>query len=57
MSRRTSEASKAIRKAWEKEKELVAEGKGTRDWTTEQLYVISQVFWTNFVDGSADFGL
>lgn len=36
MSRRTSEASKAIRKAWEKEKELVAEGKGTRDWTTEQ---------------------
>lgn len=36
MSRRTSEASKAIRKAWEKEQRLVAEGKGTRDWTVEQ---------------------
>lgn len=36
MSRRTSEASKAIRKAWLKEQELVAEGKGTRDWTPEQ---------------------
>lgn len=36
MSRRTSEASKAIRAAWLKEQELVAEGKGTRDWTPEQ---------------------
>ena len=36
MSRRTSEASKAIREAWEKERELVLEGKGTRDWTPEQ---------------------
>ena len=36
MSRRTSEASKAIRLAWQKEQELVLEGKGTRDWTPEQ---------------------
>lgn len=36
MSRRTSEASKSIRAAWLKEQELVAEGKGTRDWTPEQ---------------------
>lgn len=36
MSRRTAEASKAIRKAWENEQQLVAQGKGTRDWTEEQ---------------------
>ena len=36
MSRRTAEASKAIRAAWLKEQELVSEGKGTRDWTPEQ---------------------
>ena len=36
MSRRTSEASKAIRTAWLKEQELVSEGRGTRDWTAEQ---------------------
>lgn len=36
MSRRTSEASKAIRAAWLKEQELVSEGKGTRDWTPDQ---------------------
>ena len=27
------ERNKAIRKAWEREQELVKEGKGTRDWT------------------------
>ena len=36
MSRRTAEANKAIRLAWEQEKERVLEGKGTRDWTPEQ---------------------
>jgi hypothetical protein len=36
MSRRTSEASKAIREAWENEYQFVLEGKGTRDWTPEQ---------------------
>lgn len=36
MSRRTAEASKAIKKAWEREQDLVREGKGTRDWTKEQ---------------------
>ena len=36
MSRRTAEANKAIAVAWEREQQLVNEGKGTRDWTTEQ---------------------
>lgn len=36
MSRRTVEANKAIRLAWEREQELVREGRGTRDWTEEQ---------------------
>jgi hypothetical protein len=36
MSKRTSEANRAIALAWAKEKQLVLEGKGTRDWTPEQ---------------------
>lgn len=36
MSNRTSEANKAIALAWAKERQLVREGKGTRDWTPEQ---------------------
>lgn len=36
MSRRTSEANKAIASAWENEQQLVREGKGTRDWTPKQ---------------------
>lgn len=36
MSRRTSEANKAVREAWEYEQQLVLKGKGTRDWTPEQ---------------------
>ena len=36
MSRRTAEASKAIRLAWENERELISKGKGTRNWTPEQ---------------------
>ncbi|MBR5975722.1 MAG: hypothetical protein IK020_11140 [Clostridiales bacterium] len=36
MSRRTAEASKAIRLAWEREQNLVLQGKGTRDWTIQQ---------------------
>ena len=36
MPRRTAEASKAIRLAWQRELELVQEGKGTRDWTEAQ---------------------
>ncbi|WP_303871931.1 teneurin-3 [Acetobacterium wieringae] len=36
MSRRTSEANKAICKAWNDEQQLIQEGKGTRDWTPEQ---------------------
>jgi len=36
MSMRTAESNKAIASAWEKERQLVLEGKGTRDWTPEQ---------------------
>lgn len=36
MSRRTSEANKAISTAWNNESQLVREGKGTRDWTLGQ---------------------
>ena len=36
MSRRTADANKAIRQAWEREQNLVQEGNGTRDWTEEQ---------------------
>lgn len=36
MSRRTADASKAIRLAWEKEQQRVLKGKGTRDWTEKQ---------------------
>lgn len=36
MSSRTVERNKAVRLAWEREQELVREGKGTRDWTEEQ---------------------
>lgn len=36
MPRRTADASKAIRLAWEKEQQCVLEGEGTRDWTKKQ---------------------
>jgi hypothetical protein len=36
MSRRTAESNKAILTAWNKEKELVQEVKGTREWTSQQ---------------------
>lgn len=36
MSRRTAEANKAIRLAWQREHDLVKVGKGTRDWTEVQ---------------------
>ncbi|HBA02333.1 MAG TPA: teneurin-3 [Ruminococcus sp.] len=36
MSRRTAESNKVILAAWNKEQELVQEGKGTREWTPEQ---------------------
>ena len=36
MSQRTSEAARAIRKAWRNELDLVRTGRGTRDWTPEQ---------------------
>lgn len=42
MSRRTSEANKAICEAWNAEQQLVQEGKGTRDWTPEQQKAIHE---------------
>ncbi|MCI7166806.1 MAG: hypothetical protein MR967_07715 [Holdemanella sp.] len=36
MSRRTAESNKAMLAAWNKEQELVQEGKGTREWTPKQ---------------------
>ncbi len=36
MSNRTSKANRAIREAWENEKKLILEGKGSRNWTREQ---------------------
>ena len=36
MSRRTADATRAVKEAWENEKNLVSEGKGTRDWTRDQ---------------------
>lgn len=36
MSTRTAGANRAIREAWENEKRLVLESKGTRDWSEEQ---------------------
>ena len=30
------ERNKAVREAWNREQELVKEGKGTREWTPEQ---------------------
>ena len=34
--KRTSEASKAVREAWKRERTLVMNGAGTRDWTPKQ---------------------
>lgn len=43
MSRRTADASKAIRLAWEKEQQRVLVGEGTRDWTEkQQQYIIDR---------------
>ncbi len=56
MSRRTAEASKAIREAWENEQIRVAEGKGTRDWTPEQQQSILDLGKAYDEDGKAFIG-
>lgn len=43
MSRRTAESNKAILDAWIKEQELVKEGKGTRNWTSQQQQDILEI--------------
>lgn len=53
MSRRTSEASKAIREAWENEQKLVSEGTGTRDWTQNQQKDILERGKAYDIDGRA----
>lgn len=56
MSRRTAEANKAIREAWENEQQRVAEGKGTRDWTPEQQQSILDLGKAYDEDGKAFIG-
>ena len=53
MSRRTAEAAKAIRLAWENEQKLVAEGKGTRDWAPDQQRDILESGKAHDADGKA----
>lgn len=53
MSNRTYEATKAIAIAWIKEQQLVAEGKGTVDWTQSQQYDILDKGKTYDEDGKA----
>ena len=53
MSRRTAESNKAILAAWNKEQELVQEGKGTREWTPEQQQDILEKGKAYDVDGVA----
>jgi hypothetical protein len=53
MSRRTADAAKAIRIAWEKEQKLVVEGKGTRDWTPDQQRDILESGKAHDADGKA----
>ena len=54
MSKRTSEASKAVRAAWQKGQELVSEGKGTRDWTSEQQKEILEFGKAYYHSGDPD---
>jgi len=53
MSRRTAESSKAIRQAWQKERERVLAGQGTRDWTPEQQQDIIEKGKAYDADGRA----
>lgn len=53
MLNRTFEANKAIATAWKKEKELILEGKGTRDWTPEQQKDILETGKAHDSDGKA----
>ena len=43
MSRERTERIKAVRKAWEREQQLVSKGEGTRDWTLEQQQSILNI--------------
>lgn len=43
MSSRTAERAKAVRKAWEREQQLVSSGEGTRDWTPTQQQSILDI--------------
>lgn len=53
MSRRTAEASRAIRRAWDNERELVTTGMGTRDWTEDQQREILEGRCAHDGDGKA----
>lgn len=43
MSSRTAERARAVRKAWEREQQLVSFGEGTRDWTPDQQHSILDI--------------
>ncbi len=43
MSSKTAERVKAVRKAWEREQQLVSSGEGTRDWTPAQQQSILDI--------------
>ena len=53
MSNRTASASQAVREAWDREKELVKVGKGTRDWTPHQQISIIKFGKAYDKDGKA----
>lgn len=53
MSRRTSEATKAIALAWQNEQDRVRKGQGTRDWTKEQQKDILELGKAYDEDGRA----
>lgn len=53
MSRRTAEANRAIATAWERERTLVVEGNGTRDWTKQQQLDIIEKGKAYDTDGKA----
>ncbi|MCI8424393.1 MAG: hypothetical protein HFJ72_01840 [Adlercreutzia sp.] len=53
MSSRTSAANKAVREAWERERQLVLNGEGTRDWSIEQQRSIVEKGKAYDFDGKA----
>lgn len=49
----TAERNRAVRNAWKRERQLVLEGKGTRDWTPEQQHELIEKGIVHDEDGKA----